>query len=107
MNRKQRRQLKKQGIQVAPDPVFNMKQSDIDKMKQKEQSNAVDTAMVLLLGLPIKVLHDKYGWRNKKRLPEFAEALTDLYQEFSDGELDLNEFAEMIYQETGIKFQKG
>lgn len=102
MNRQQRRKL---GIKEH-EAVFNMKQSDIKKMKDDATEQAVDTAMILLLGIPIKVLHDKYGWGMKKRLPEFAEAMIDVYTDFSNGDMTLEEFSELIYQEAGIKFQK-
>ena len=105
MNRKQRRLAKKKGLQVAPEPVFNMKQSDIKKIKQEATEQAVDTAMTLLLGIPIKVLKEKYGWGMKKRLPEFCQAMLDTYDEFSRGDLTLEEFAELMYQECGVKFK--
>jgi hypothetical protein len=60
--------------------------------------------MILLLSLPIKVLKEQYGWGNKKRLPKFAELLTDAYQEFAESNRSLDEEVEFIYQQTGIKF---
>lgn len=106
MNRKQRRLAKKKGLPVEQEPVFNMKQSDIKKIKQEATEQAVDTAMTLLLGIPVKVLKEKYGWGMKKRLPEFCQAMLDTYDEFSGGDLTLEEFAELIYQECGVKFKR-
>lgn len=97
MNRQQRRKL---GIK-AHEPVINMKQSDIKKIKQEATEQAVDAAMVLLLGIPVKVLKEKYGWGMKKRLPEFCEAMIDVYTDFSNGEMTLEQFADLIYQECG------
>ena len=102
MNRKQRRALERQGKIVKKEPVYNMKQSDIQNMKQ----TAMDTAMILLLALPIKVLRDEYGWGSKKRLPEFAEKLADEYSNFSNGDVSLEEYANLVYEYTGIKFEK-
>lgn len=107
MNRKQRRLAEKRGVAVKKDPVYNIKRSDIDSMKEKAVSEAADAAMVLLLALPIKVLRDEYGWGTKKRLPEFAEKLTDEYQKFSDEEVSLEEYANLVYEMTGIKFERG
>lgn len=106
MNRQQRRMAQKKGLPVTHEPVFNMKQSDIKKMKQEATEQAVDAAMILLLGIPVKVLKEKYGWDMKKRLPEFCEAMIDVYTDFSNGDLTLEQFADLIYQECGVKFQK-
>lgn len=54
MNRQQRRMAQKKGLPVAHEPVFNMKQSDIKKIKQEASEKAVNTAMILLLGIPGK-----------------------------------------------------
>lgn len=106
MNRAERRRLEKQGKTVRKEPVLSMRASDLERIKSEAREEAVDTAMVLLLGIPIKVLRDKYGWGMKKRLPEFAEALLEVYSDFSEGDMTLEEFRELIYEECGIKFQK-
>lgn len=103
MNRKQRRALERQGKIVKKEPVYNMKQSDIQNMKQTAVDTAMDTAMILLLALPIKVLRDEYGWGTKKRLPEFAEKLVDEYTKFDSDEHTLEEYEQMVYEYTGIK----
>lgn len=104
MNRQQRRMAQKKGLPVTHEPVFNMKQSDIKKIKQEASEKAVNTAMILLLGIPVKVLKEQYGWSMKKRLPEFCEAMIDVYTDFSNGDLTLEQFADLIYQECGVKF---
>ena len=104
MNRQQRRMAQKKGLPVAHEPVFNMKQSDIKKIKQEASEKAVNTAMILLLGIPVKVLKEQYGWGMKKRLPEFCEEMIDVYTDFSNGDLTLEQFADLIYQECGVKF---
>ena len=106
MNRAERRRLEKQGKTVQKEAVLSMKASDLERIKNEAREEAVDTAMVLLLGIPVKVLHDKYGWGTKKRLPEFAEAVLDVYSDFSEGDMTLEEFRELIYTECGIKFQE-
>lgn len=85
MKRAERRRLEKQGKTVQKEAVLSMKASDLERIKNEAREEAVDTAMVLLLGIPVKVLHDKYGWGTKKRLPEFAEAVLDVYSDFSEG----------------------
>lgn len=107
MNRAERRQFKKKhGFDMPKEPVYNIRKSDIDTMKKDAVNEAADAAMVLLLAIPIKVLRDEYGWGSKKRLPEFAEKLADEYSNFSNGDVSLEEYANLVYEYTGIKFEK-
>lgn len=106
MNRAERRRRQKQGLPVKKEPVLNMKASDIARMKEEASSMAVDTAITLLLAIPIKVMHDKYGWRMRKRLPELSDALIDEYQCFADGDMTLEEYQQLVYDYCGVKFQR-
>lgn len=106
MNRSQRRNAQRQGLPVAKDPIITMKRSDIQRIKQEATDKATETAMILMLAIPVKVMYDKYGWRMKKRLPELAEALTDEYERFSEGEMTLEEYQNLVFDYCGIKFQK-
>jgi uncharacterized membrane protein len=83
-----------------------MKQSDIARVKQEAADKAIETAMILLLALPIKVMHEQFGWGMKSRLPKLADALTEEYQRFADGEMTLEEYSQYVYDMVGIKFQK-
>ena len=106
MNRAERRkQAKLTGSLIVRDPIISMKKSDIDRIKREAEEKAVDTVMVLLLSIPIKVMHEKYGWGMKSRLPELSEALVDEYQAFSDGDMTLEEYQEMVYEYCGVKFK--
>ena len=67
---------------------------------------SVDVAFKLMLGLPVMVLHDKYGWGGKKRLPEFGDYVLELYDSFDKGYITLEEIEEVIRKETGISFVK-
>ena len=98
--------MKKKGIAVPTEPTYMVKGSDIQKIKEDTTDNAVTTAMVLLLALPIKVLHDKYGWGMRKRLPEIAEAIIDEYESFAAGEMTLEQYSDMVYEYCGMKFKK-
>lgn len=108
MNRAERRkQAKLTGSPIMRDPMISMKRSDIDRLKREASEKAIDTAMILLLSIPIKVMHEKYGWGMKKRLPELSEAIIDEYQAFSDGDMTLEEYQEMVYEYCGVKFKEG
>ena len=106
MNRAERRkQAKLTGSPIVRDPIISMKKSDISRIKQEATQKATDIAISLLLSIPIKVMYEKYGWGTKKRLPELAEALTDEYQRFADGEMTLEEYREMVFEYCGVKFK--
>lgn len=117
MNRAERRRLEKQ---KHKEPVMMVKRSELLEIKgqiakvkkemeanppEKAQEEAVDTAIVLLMSLPVKVLHDSFGW-GRKRLGAFSEALTEAYQDFSDGNLQLEDLQQLVFDQCGIKFQK-
>lgn len=104
MNRAERRRLAKQG--AKKEPVYNLKSGDIQKIKNDTTTKAVDIAFSMLLAIPIKVMHDKYGWRMRKRLPELSDALIDEYQRFCDGEQTLQEYQDMVFEQCGVKFMK-
>ena len=62
MNRAERRRAKKAGIPVKKEPVVNIKAADVQKIKQDASKEAADKAFLLMLGLPVMVLHDKFGF---------------------------------------------
>lgn len=103
MNRAERRRQEKA---TAKDPIITMKKSDIERIKREAVEKATDEAMVLLLSIPVKVMHDKFGWGIRKRIPRLTDALIDEYQSFSDGEFTLEEYQEMVYEYCGVKFKK-
>ena len=97
MNRAERRRQGK----MPKDPMVSMKKSDIARIKKE----AAETAIILLLSIPVKVMQDKFGW-GKKRLEALSSFLIDEYQAFSDGEMTLLEYQDMVYEQCGIKFQR-
>ena len=104
MNRAERRRLQKK--QSQKEPVYNISSTNLNQIKQKATKDAVSVAFKLMLGIPTMVLHDKYGWGGKKRLPEFGEYVLDLYDSFEKGYVTLEDIEKCIYEETGISFQE-
>lgn len=99
MNRADKRRLaRKKNVNVT------VSVSDAERRKIKE--DAVDTAMILLFAIPVKVLYDKYGWGTKKRLPEFADELTREYQRFSDGDYTVQQYKDFVAATCGMRFEK-
>lgn len=85
---------------------YTLRQSDIIRIKEEAKREAVDEAIILLLSLPVKVLNDHFGFGTKKRLPQFAELLTDEYHRFTEGEMTLEDYQNFIYEKIGIKFER-
>lgn len=107
MNRAERRkQSKLIGSSILGDPIICMRKSDIERIKREAEEKAIDTSMALLFSIPIKVMHEKYGWGMKSRLPELSEALIDEYQAFSDGEMSLEDYRKMVFEYCGVKFKE-
>ena len=105
MNRKQRRAY---GIKEK-EPVYQMTPAVLERLKketyQKSYSDAADTALVLLLSIPICVLHEFYDWTDEELLT-LSDYLIDEYQRFCDGEMTLEQYQDYVCRLTGLKFQK-
>jgi hypothetical protein len=103
MNRAERRRMQKK--QNKKEPVYNISGQNLDKIKQNERKDAINDVMILLLGIPVKVMREHYGFGDK-RLPEFAELLCEEFENFSEGDMTLEQYAKYVYEHTGIKFVK-
>lgn len=105
MNRAERRGA---GIKNTRLPVYQLTPDAIEKIRkdayQKAYADATDTAMVLLLSMPVRVMHEQYGW-GAKRLTALGEALIDEYQRFPDGEMTLEQYQDYVFKLTGMKFK--
>lgn len=102
MNRAERRRLQKKGLPVKKEPVVNIKYSDVQQMKDEATKKAADIAFLLMLGLPVLVLRDKWGF-GKVRLERFIDQVIEMYEAFDEGYLTLDDIHQAIEEETGIK----
>lgn len=112
MNRAERRRRAKQGLPVTNEPVINIKASDIQNIKKQATSNAADTAFFLMLVIPVMVMHDKYPQLmrrevdGKSRTERFADLCIDLYDSFDKGYVTLDDLADCLWEEAGIRLTK-
>ena len=102
MNRAERRRLERQGKIASKEPTINVKASDITSIKEDAAKKAADKAFFLMLGLPLMVLHDKWGF-GKVRGERFIEQVLDLYDSFEKGYLSLDDIYNCLWEEGGIK----
>ena len=112
MNRSERRRKQKQGLSIVKEPVMNVKVSDIQNMKKQAVNTAVDTAFFLMLAIPVMVIHDKYPQlmrkqtNGKSRAERFADLCLDLYDSFNRGYVTLDDLADCLWEEAGIRLEK-
>lgn len=61
---------------------------ELERVKKEATDNAVNTAMVLLLTLPLEVLMDHYWTKSyAKRIPKFTDLVLEYYERWQDGEM--------------------
>lgn len=80
------------------------KKNQIRKIKDQATDEAAKRAFVQMLGLPLIVLHDKFGY-GKQRLERFIDELLKQYEEFDEGRITLDDLLETIETETGVKVE--
>lgn len=119
MGRAERRRAQK-NEQKAKTATYNLTKAQLDavvrekigdelaRVKQEATEEVVNTAMVLLLTLPLKVLMDYY-WKKSyaKRIPEFTNHVLEYYEMWQNGELDMDKLKEDLWQYGGVKLVEG
>lgn len=81
--------------------------NELDRVKQEAMDNAVNTAMVLMLTLPLEVLMDHY-WKKTyaKKIPEFTDHVLDYYMRWQNGELDMDKLKEDLWEYGGVRLEE-
>lgn len=115
MGRAERRRAQKLE-QKAKTTTYNLTKAQLDVMvrekigdelirvKQEATDDAVNTAMVLLLTLPLEVLMDHYWTKSyAKRIPKFTERVLEYYERWQNGELDMEKLKEDLWEYGGVK----
>ncbi|MCB5918334.1 hypothetical protein LJB56_15290 [Lachnospiraceae bacterium 210521-DFI.3.101] len=81
---------------------------ELKRVKQEATDEAVNTAMVLLLTLPLEVLIDHYWPKSyAKRIPEFTNYVLEYYEKWQNGELDIDKLKEDLWEYGGVKLVEG
>lgn len=80
----------------------------IEQVKREATDEAINTAMILLLTLPLEVLMDHYWTKTyAKKIPEFTQHVLDYYTRWQDGELDMEVLKEDLWTYGGIRLEEG
>ena len=117
MNRAERRRQEREA-QKAKTVIYNLTKEQLDQavregikekleeVKKEATEEAINTAMVLLLTLPLKVLIDHY-WKKsyEKRIPKFTEQVLEYYERWERGELDMDKLIEDLWEYGGVRLE--
>jgi SpoVK/Ycf46/Vps4 family AAA+-type ATPase len=119
MGRAERRRLEKNG-QKEKTATYNLTKSQLDaivrekigdeiaQMKKDATEEAVNTAMILLLTLPLEVLMDHYWTKSyAKKIPEFTNYVLQYYEQWQNGDLDMDELKEDLWKYGGVRLEEG
>lgn len=83
-------------------------EDELKKVKEEATEDAVNTAMVLLLTLPLEVLMDHYWTKSyAKRIPKFTDRVIEYYERWQNGELDMEKLKEDLWNYGGVKLVEG
>lgn len=103
MNRAERR---KNGLKN--EAVYTLTESQIRQMKQDATNTAIDTAFVLMLGIPVYILHDHYPQimkreeNGKGREERFTDLILEHYEDFQNGLFTLADVRQLLLDECGL-----
>lgn len=100
MNRAERRRLQRSDR----DGVINIKQSDIQKIKQDATDKAVRQAFTMMMHVPLIVLRDKYGF-GAKRLDAFMNYMLDSFDSIERQYVNFEDLKQALEEETGIRVE--
>ncbi len=90
---------KKEKKKVA---TYNLTWEQIEDIKLKATSEAMDFAFRQMMLLPLMVLRDKYGY-GAQRLEQFIDDVADMLDSYNKGYLDLDDIEQILKEETGIE----
>lgn len=88
--------------------VRNQICGDLARVKREATDDAVNTAMILLLTLPLEVLMDHYWTKSyAKRIPAFTNHVLEYYERWQNGDLDMEKLKEDLWEYGGVRLEEG
>ena len=119
MTRAERRRLAKKEAKAAKPAVYNITQAQLDESVRRvaeadlrEQYNlgredGLRDALVLMLALPMEVLIRDY-WPDDflDKMPGFVEAVLEMYEQWVNDEIDLEEIRSHLWEYGGIRLEQ-
>lgn len=86
------------------DPTYTLTLSQIERLKEDAIKEATHQAFILMIGIPVMVLHDKYYQLMKRdgREQRFVDLILDLYDSYDRGYVELEDLKKVLKDEAGI-----
>ena len=110
-NEKNTKKERKTTYNLTREQLNNMVHGRVEdefvRMKQEAMDEAINTAIILFLTLPLKVLMDHY-WKKTyaKRMPEFIGYVLEYYEQWQKGDLDMDELRNELWEYGGIRLEE-
>lgn len=117
MNRQQRRASErkdqKEKVKTYNFTEHQLKKAIDDGVKEVLETkmddiinDTMNTTMALLLTIPLEVLMDHYWTKSYgKRIPEFTKYVLDYYERWQNGELDMEQLKEDLWEYGGVRLE--
>lgn len=102
MSRAERRRRQRE---ARRNPIYNYAPKQIERANRERMELVADEVIAQMFIMPMYILYRDYGFR-RKRLERFGEQLTDLYTDFTNGDMELGAFAEYLADEIGMEFRR-
>lgn len=79
----------------------------LDKIKEKATEDALNTALMLMLTLPLEVLlHEFWPKSYEKKLPKFTDSVLSLYEKWQNGEVDIDVLRKDLWEFGGVRLEE-
>lgn len=105
MSRAERRRAEREADKR--EKTYTLTQGQINKMKAEITADTINTAMTLMLVFPLIVLKDHYWTKTaEKRLPAFTDKVLDLYRDYQDGKVSLEQLQADLWEYGGVRLEE-
>lgn len=76
-----------------------------DEIEQAKQDGQVE-ALALMFCIPLEVLKDHYWQKSyEKRLPQFTNYILKYYEQWLNGQLDINKLKDDLWEHGGVRLE--
>lgn len=87
--------------------TYTITQEQLNNAVSEAVDDAINTSMLFMFIIPIKVLMDHY-WPDtyKEKVPEFADYIVEYYTKWQDGEYSIEKLEKELWNLAGIKIRE-
>lgn len=109
--KKEREEQKPKTFTYTSDQLNQVIEETLDReMKERlelAREQGVRDAFILMMTLPIRVLVKDF-WQDSyiENLPKFGESVIDMYEQWMNDEININDLRDELWEEYGVKLEK-